>query len=451
MSITKALAAALESDMNEEMHELVEEGFGDAITPTESIATAIDAHEEGVQLLESMHEVADAADQTAEAATAISVEALQRNVRHLLKPHKIADMAPAFESYMDPADAQRQLAQETRALAMKLTPAVEALNPSMENRFTYIFLSKAAKIKDASQRLSKLERELVGKTKELEENPIAVNHQLIYQFMTFENDVCKNPVSQIKKDIELIEGLYKAVGDDTRNFLRKLNSELSGAKSNEELLSVYEKLKSTTNPAYDAIKVLGGNVGKSLMGNYRIYAEETSGVKRDDAASWKIGAKVDVTSKGDVAANRSSRWWALAGWIAGGHVGNLAMLAGAPGFTGLAMAIGGAVAVRKLAKGRAVKSLITPKDISDLVSETKKLVSFAEKAIDDYKDMDQIFEETLGHLRRVPNDENGKALAQMVNVAYNAFHSGMQAVYKHTFYLIGGTTTLAEKVVSGAK
>ena len=452
MSIKQALAAALESDMNEEMHELVEERFDDALTPQESIATAIDAHEEGIELLESMHEVADAADQTAEGATAISVEAFQRNVRHLLKPHKIADAAPAFESYMEPSEAQRKLAQETRALAAKLTPTVEALSPSLENRFTYIFKTNAGKIKDARGRLQTLQREISEKTKELEENPIAINHQYIYQFLTFENDVCKDPVGQIKKDIKLIEDLYKAIGDDANAFMKKLSGELAGVSTSEDIEAVYNKLKSQTNPAVDAIKLLNGSVGKPVMGNYRIYASETSGVKRDDAGGWKIGAKVDWTGKGDVAANRSSRWWAVAGWIAGGNVGNVAMMSGAPGFTGLALAIGGAVAVRKLAKGRAVKSLITPKDISDLVSETTKLVQFMEKAIDDNKAMKNEFVDIVnGKLRNMKRDEKTDALVKMLDVTYNVFHSGIQAVYKHGFYLIGGTTTLAEKVISGAK
>ncbi len=440
MSIKQALAAALESDMNEETHDIVEEGFDDAISPTESIATAIDAHEEGVGLIESMHEVADAAEDTVEFATIASVESYQRNVRHLLKPHKLTDTAPSLESIVDPKEAQIRVAQETRALANKLVPAVEALNPSMENRFTYIFKSKEGKIKDASQRLNQLERELANKTSELEENPIEINHRFIYQFMTYENNVCKDPVGQAKKDIKLIEDLYKAVGSDALDFMRALNSELAKANSDEDLEAAYGRLKSKTGPAVDAIKLLGGSLGKPVMGNYRIFAEETKGVARDDAGGWKVGAKVDWTGKKEVKANNPSFWWFTAGAVAGAlTIGSLP-----------AMAIGGS-ALYQAQKGKNIKSHLSAKEMKDLVSQAKDLVRFAEKAVDEYKNMDVLFMETLNHLKKLPNGGYGKVMSQMVNVTYNTFHSGMQAVYKHTFYLIGGTTALAEKVVSGAK
>ena len=440
MSIKQALAAALESDMNEETREIVEEGFDDAISPTESIATAIDAHEEGVGLIESMHEVADAAEDTVEFATIASVESFQRNVRHLLKPHKLTDTAPSLESIIDPKEAQIRVAQETRALANKLVPAVEALNPSMENRFTYIFKSKEGKIKDASQRLNQLERELANKTSELEENPIEINHRFIYQFMTYENNVCKDPVGQAKKDIKLIEDLYKAVGSDALDFMRALNGELAKANTDEDLEAAYGRLKSKTSPAVDAIKLLGGSLGKPVMGNYRIFAEETKGVARDDAGGWKVGAKVDWTGKKEVKANNPSFWWFTAGAVAGAlTIGSLP-----------AMAIGGS-ALYQAQKGKNIKSHLSAKEMKDLVSQAKDLVRFAEKAVDEYKNMDVLFMETLNHLKKLPNSGYGKVMAEMVNVTYNTFHSGMQAVYKHTFYLIGGTTALAEKVVSGAK
>lgn len=442
MSVKTALKAALESEM-EETTEILEDGFDEVLRPEECADTLIDESIKGEELLEGISEIATAAEETADEANAVSVEAYKRNLRHLLRPFRIESHVPAFECYGSAREQQLEIAAHAKLMIEKLRPTVESMNPAMENYLTYIFKSKAGKIKDAKDRLDTLDRKLATKATAIEENPIKIRHTGIYQFMTYDNDVCRDPVGQLKTDVKLMEDVYKVVGDDTRSFMKAVAADL---RSGESLEAIYHKLLHTTNPSNDAMRVIGTE--KKLMGNYKITAETIRGVSRDDAGTWKNGCKISVTSKEDVRANKASKWWFVPGMLASKPLAGVAAAATGSSLVGAALVIGGGVAMVKAFKGFKVKSHLSYKDVHDIVAETKKLVQFAEKAVNDYKEMDVAFVDTIDSLSKIKSkDEYGKAIGEMISIAYNTFHSGMQAVYKHTFFIINGSTALAETVV----
>lgn len=287
MSFKDLLKASLESDMNEEMHDLVEEGFdaeGALMMehPSDGDIEQIDEELDALTLAESMEAVADTIqyvlaknEQNSSTAAMISM-----SVDRLCSQQGLSSPMTSMESYTDLTTFHKESMEGLRETAAKIRERVsESVNNRLDN-LLYRFKNEENKIVQAQGRLEKALSSYKAKKSSIP-GELVVKFDSLGRFMVTDKGVVKDLYKAIEDDFRITEYL---IHEYSKNHVASF-SKLSGIVRNASLTSdkaiddIVSKVRAIKHPAKQIPTKYTS--GYPLLGRAGLSVETAKGNSKD--------------------------------------------------------------------------------------------------------------------------------------------------------------------------
>ena len=257
MAFEDLLKASLESDMNEEMHELVEDGFdaeGALMMdhPAGDSEDQIEEELEALELAESMEMVADAIqnilhrnEQNVSTASMVQLS-IERFYAHQGMRSPMASM----EAYTDITQYHVDSMEGLRETAARIKNRVAESVKSRVDDLLYKFKSEENKIVQAQSRLEKALSSYNAKKSSLK-GEMKIKFDSLGRFMTTDKGVVKDLYSAVEEDFRITEYLIHDYSKAHSEALSKVATAVRNASLHDDAAidGVINKIRSIKHPA----------------------------------------------------------------------------------------------------------------------------------------------------------------------------------------------------------
>lgn len=257
MSLQDLLKASLESDMNEEMHELVEDGFdaeGALMMehPAGDELDDIDEEMEVLDLIDSMEMIADTIQHvlTRNEQNASTAAMVQMSIERLYAHQGMKSPMASMEAYSDLRQYHVDSMEGLRETAAKLKARVAESVKNRIDSLAYKFKSEDNKIIQAQGRLEKALSNYNAKKDKLSGNMV-IKFDSLGRFMTTDKGVVKDLYSAVEQDFQITEYLIHEYAKSHNTVFSKIASVVRNAELHDDkaIDAIISKLHSIKHPA----------------------------------------------------------------------------------------------------------------------------------------------------------------------------------------------------------
>ncbi len=446
MSFQDLLKASLESDMNEETHDIVEEGFdaeGALMMehPSDGDIDVIDEEMEALTLAESMEMVADTigyilAKGEQNGSTAAMV---QMSIDRLYAHQGISSPMASMEAYLDikqyHVDSMEGLRETAAAIRKRVAESVK----SRTDDLLYKFKSEENKIVQAQGRLEKALASYNAKKGSLKEDMV-VKFDALGKFMTNDKGVVKDLYAALVQDFSITEYLIHTYSKAHASALTKMAGAVKNASLTDDkaIDAVIGKIRAIKHPAKQIPTKYTS--GYPLLGTAGVSVSKTKG-SQENHELGEVAEFYTTEIKKD--SNKSKQDFKE----------------GAKDFA--LIVFFGATASYHVQKNYDDKYSTTMKgnDLDRLVGSMKKYLSNlkdARKSITDLLDAHKSLGESLTTMKPSEHISKEKAVklahvGRCGEMLLRNGHKAAEAGLDHALYVVGAITYILETMVRRAK
>lgn len=388
----------------------------------ETLADKLDHAEKARDIAEHLEELAERAEELADedhayARNEVSVEALHREFRGLMRAHRLSFSASSFEHAYGDVEQLHGLAKDarrTRDLVSNYSRSI--VDYSSEGEIIKFLRRDASKLADARESLVRAEK-IFNKRKETVSKGQVVRNNGLARFMTVGGSKVTNLKEAVSKDAKWLEDSHSTV----MKYIGDLLAAANKAKPGSEIkLPQFPKNKLTTSKG-------------DLLGNYTV----TDELKRRDEFP-KIpegGAALSAT----LTTIFSKIGWSLIGGLAafavGGPVGT-AIAYATPHLSTAAAVVSGVSDYNAKVNQSSVKSVASAEDLQNVA----KIVLGFEKFIK--VGVDENIDNAIKKLAEI-DKKASREFEDSISLATKA----LEVIYEHAFYVTVNVARILEVTV----